>query len=414
MTKDTLRRSPVAGRQSPVASRLQWRKGRHDATCSGEVPCRARSHVWRLGAALYNRAVTPAELAQPQSDAAPEPFFADRVALKRNFGRAAASFAQGDALHREIGARMLERLGYIKLTPARALDLGCATGGALPGLQERYPQAQLLALDLAHPMLRAAVPAAAPWHARLAATLLKKHGPPLGVQADMARLPFKSGAFDLAWSNLALHWQDDPAPAIREAQRVLAVNGLFMFSTLGPDTLVELRDAFARAEAARPVGEAMSVGAAARTDAATAGSMRAAMPGQTAAADGRGSPWHVKRFIDLHDIGDVLVGAGFTTPVMDMEKITLTYASLDGLFADLRASGSGNAMLGRARGLMGRGLLQGVRQAYEVLRAGRADGRLPATFEVIYGHAWKGQPRRTAAGEAIVSFVPGGEYRSKR
>jgi malonyl-CoA O-methyltransferase len=153
-----------------------------------------------------------------------------------------------------------------------------------------------------------------------------------------------------------------------------------MFSTLGPDTLFELREAFAEA---------------------------GVTPAQKA-------QWRVKRFIDLHDIGDVLVGAGFVTPVMDMEKLTLTYESLDGLFADLRNSGALNAMLGRPRGLLGRGQMGRVRAAYEARRARRGDARLPATFEVIYGHAWKGQPKRTAAGEAIVSFVPSGEYRAKR
>ena len=332
--------------------------------------------------ARYNGAVSPVQPAtQPAEPAAPiEPFYADRAALKRNFSRAAATFSQGDALHREIAARMLERLAYIKLAPARLLDLGSATGGALPGLQERYPQAQLLALDFALPMLRATVPAAVPWHARIAASLRKKAAPPLGVQADMASLPFKSGALDMVWSNLALHWLDDPEPAIREANRVLAVDGLFMFSTLGPDTLSELRDAFAAA-------------------------------GLTPAQKGA---WRVKRFIDLHDIGDVLVATGFTTPVMDMEKITLTYASLDGLFADLRASGAINAMLGRPRGLLGRGEMARVRAAYEAWRARRGDARLPATFEVIYGHAWKGQPRRTAGGEAVVNFVPSAEYRARR
>jgi len=328
-------------------------------------------------AGLYNRAVTQRD---PSAGAAPEPFYADRAALKRNFGRAAATFGRADALHREVGSRMLERLGYIKLQPARVLDLGCATGGALPGLQERYPQAQLLALDLARTMLQAALPAAAPWHARLAASLRRKAGPPLGVQADMANLPLAGGSLDLVWSNLALHWLDDPAPAIREAQRTLAVDGLFMFSSLGPDSLMELREAFAEA---------------------------AQTPAQQAA-------WHVKRFIDLHDIGDVLVGAGFVTPVMDMEQFTLTYESLDGLFDDLRNSGSINAMLGRPRGLLSRALLARVRAAYEKRRARRSDGRLPATFEVIYGHAWKGRPRRTAGGEAIVNFVPREEYRTMR
>jgi malonyl-CoA O-methyltransferase len=309
-----------------------------------------------------------------------EPFYIDRPALRRNFERAAAHFGQGDALHREIASRMLERLEYIKVTPGRVLDLGSATGGALAGLQQRYPQAQLIALDMAHAMLRAALPEAAPWHARLAGRLLGKTGAPWGVQADMARLPFKSGSLDVVWSNLALHWLDDPEPAMREAARTLSVNGLFMFSTLGPDTLVELRNAFVEA---------------------------GITPAQKSA-------WRVKRFIDLHDLGDVLVKTGFTTPVMDMERITLTYENLDGLFADLRASGAVNAMLGRPRGLLGRALLARVRAAYEKYRARRGDARLPATFEVIYGHAWKGSPKRNAAGDAIVNFVPSAEFRARR
>ena len=337
----------------------------------------AYCHRFDAVAGLYNRTVTDA---QSPGGAAPEPFYADRTALKRNFGRAAVHFGQADALHREVGSRMLERLGYIKIDPARVLDLGSATGGALSGLQERYPRAQLLALDFARPMVSAAVPGAAPWHARLAASLRRQAAAPLGVQADMAQLPLTGGALDLVWSNLALHWLDDPQPAIREAQRALAVDGLFMFSTLGPDTLMELREAFAEA---------------------------AQTPQQKAA-------WRVKRFIDLHDIGDVLVGAGFVTPVMDMEKLTLTYETLEGLFADLRNSGSVNAMLGRSRGLLSRAMLARVRAAYEARRAKRSDARLPATFEVIYGHAWKGRPRRTAGGEAVMNFVPPAEYRAKR
>jgi malonyl-CoA O-methyltransferase len=296
----------------------------------------------------------------------PEPFYADTAALKRNFSSAGASFSKGDALHREIASRMLERMDYIKVTPNRVLDAGCATGAALRGLSQRYPQAQLLALDFAAGMAQRAAHAARQgglsFGGRLAG-LFKKSTAPWVLQADMASLPLKTGSIDMVWSNLALQWLDDPTPAIREAQRALSVGGLFMFSTLGPDSLLELRAAFA--EAAGP------------------------------------EAWHVKRFIDLHDIGDSLVGAGFTTPVMDMEKITLTYEKLDGLLGDLRATGAVNAMRGRPRGLAGRALWGRVRAGYEKRRR---DGRLPATFEVIYGHAWKGQPRRTSAGEAIVNF----------
>ncbi len=287
-----------------------------------------------------------------------EPFFADRAAQKRNFERAATSFTRGDVLHREVAGRMLERFDVIKLAPRRILDLGSGPGAARAGLRNRFGAAGIVGLDLAVAMARAGMPRAPAWRRWLGGAPATS-----AVCADMAALPFAPGAFGLIWSNLALHWLDDPLPAIREAQRVLEVDGLFMFSMLGPDTLKELRAAFADA----------------------------------------GPGWHVKRFIDLHDIGDALGAAGFGAPVMDMEILTLTYADLDGLFADLRATGSANAMTGRRRTLTGRARMQRVRSAYEMARR---DGRLPATFEVIYGHAWKAAPRRRASAEAVISFTP--------
>lgn len=288
---------------------------------------------------------------------APEPFFLDRDFARRRFEHAAASFARGDALHREIGARMLERLDVLRLAPVRVLDLGCGTGASLAGLATRFSGAPVIGLDLAHAMARAAEPRRpAAWRRWLA----RSAPGPRAVCGDMAALPFTDASFGLAWSNLALQWLDDPLPALREAHRVLTVGGLIQFSTLGPDTLGELREAFGGGDA------------------------------------------RVRRFIDLHDLGDALGRAGFAAPVMDMEILTLTYEQLDGLFADLRATGSVNAMRARPRGLGGRGALAAARAAYEVRRR---DGRLPATFEVIYGHAWKTAPRR-AAGESVVSFAP--------
>ena len=256
-----------------------------------------------------------------------EAFLIDRDALKRNFVRAAATFARGDALHREVARRMHERLDYIKLTPERVLDLGCGPGADIGALSARYPSTRVIGLDIAQPMALAAAPPASllrRWLGRAANA----------VCADMAALPFADGSFGMIWSNLALHWLDDPAYAIREARRVLVSGGLFMFSTLGPDTLKELRNAFAMAD------------------------------------DGL----HVKRFIDLHDIGDLLIGTGFGTPVMDMEIITLTYENAETLFADLRATGSLNPMRGRMRGLTGRGAMARMRSALEGSRnAGPAD-----------------------------------------
>ena len=159
-----------------------------------------------------------------------EPFFVDRDALKRNFARAAATFARGDALHREVARRMHERLDYIKVTPLRVLDLGCGPGADIGALSARYPSTRVIGLDIAQPMALAAAPPASflkRWFGRSSAA----------VCADMAALPFADDSFGMIWSNLALHWLDDPAPAIREARRVLVPGGLLMFNTLGPDTL---------------------------------------------------------------------------------------------------------------------------------------------------------------------------------
>jgi len=250
---------------------------------------------------------------------------------------------------------MQERLDYVKLEPNRILDLGCSRGGSFAGLTARYPQAELLGLDLAPAML-AQDQAPAGWLRRLG---LAKSAGPQRLAADAAKLPLKTRSTALIWSNLLLHWLDDPLPVLAEAHRVLEVGGLLMFSTLGPDSLKELRTAF---------------------------------------ADGYA---HTQRFIDMHDLGDMLVGCGFADPVMDMEVITLTYADLDAMFADLRAAGSGCAMVARRHGLSGRRAWAAARAAYEELRR---DGKLPATFEVVYGHAWKAEAKQTADGRAIVRF----------
>jgi malonyl-CoA O-methyltransferase len=169
------------------------------------------------------------------------------------------------------------------------------------------------------------------------------------VCAALERLPLAAGSVELAWSNMALHWAADPHAALAELARVLAPESLLMFSTLGPDTLKELRAA---------VGEA-----------------------------------RVHRFADMHDLGDALVAAGFAAPVMDMEMLTLAYGAPGGVVDDLRASGQALARRDRARGL-----------APRALRAALAAAGASASIEVIYGHAWKGVPRKTADGRSIVHF----------
>lgn len=284
--------------------------------------------------------------------------FVDTQQVRRNFARAAAGYDDVAVLQREIGSRMLERLDYVKIEPQRVLDLGCGTGASLIALGERYRDAQLLGADFSEAMLgavrarRSQLDWLLPFMRKRRAALLA---------ADAQFLPFGAGTIDLLWSNLMLHWLDDPLPALREMQRTLSVGGLLMFSTFGPDTLKELRACF---------------------------------------ADGG---VHTQRFIDMHDYGDMLMACGFSDPVMDAEVLTLTYADFDDLLRDLRQGGASCAMAARRRGLSGRSAWQAARDAYERCRR---DGRLPATFEVVYGHAWKAPAKTTADGSAIVRFDP--------
>lgn len=243
---------------------------------------------------------------------------------------------------------MLERLDYIKLAPALVLDAG--SGPPQRHLGRRYPRAQVIALDLSLAMLRQ-------WRGRLF-----ERRAPLRVGASLTALPLAAGSVQLAWSNMALHWADDPPAALREIHRVLAVEGLLMFSTLGPDTLAELR---------------------------------------VAAGAARMHP-----FADMHDIGDQLLAAGFSEPVMDMERLTIAYPDGATLLADLKASGQTSAWRATVAapdaGLRGRGFRAALEAALDAQSRG---GRLPVTFEVLYGHAWKPAPRQAADGRAIVRFA---------
>lgn len=303
-------------------------------------------------------------------DAAADPLAPDVRAVRRAFGRAASTYDGAAVLQKEIGTRMAERLGVVRLAPRRVLDAGCGTGDALAELTARYPGARPVALDLAEPMLDVARTRARRERSPLGRLLAPLRGGagalPDFVCGDLAALPFAPGAFDLVWSSAALQWVADLPRAIAECHRVLSVGGLFTFTTFGPDTLKEVRAAFAR-------------------------------------VDGRP---HVARFADMHDIGDMLVRAGFADPVMQMEYMTLTYADATAMLRDLKSIGATNAAQGRARGLMGRARWQRVLAELEATRR-PPEGRLGATFEVIYGHAWKAVPTRTPEGHAIVKLVRG-------
>jgi malonyl-CoA O-methyltransferase len=271
----------------------------------------------------------------------------DARLARRRFDRAADSYAQASRLEAEIGARMLERLDYVRLSPRRVLDAGSGPARDARALAKRYPKAEVLALDFSQRMLHAGRPRLRFFERR----------PPKRVCADLIRLPLAAATLGLVWSNMALHWAADPLAALREFHRTLTPGGLLMLSTLGPDTLGELRSA---------AGEA-----------------------------------RMHSFADMHDLGDMLVAAGFAEPVMDMERITMLYPDGEALLADLRASGQTLALAGRARGLAGRRFRAALA---EKLAAQCGGGKLSVSYEVVYGHAWKAAPRQAADGRAIVRF----------
>ncbi len=285
-----------------------------------------------------------------------EPVFPDKHTARRSFDRAAAGYSHHAVLQSEVGTRLLAHLEPIRIEPARLLDLGCGTGHFLAELHKRYPGAEVVGVDFAYSMLREAR-AGGPWWRRALA-----RPAPLLACADAECLPLATACAQLAFSNLLLQWCR-PQAVFAEAARVLATDGLLLFSTYGPDTLKELRAAFATVD----------------------------------------SGAHVHTFIDMHDLGDALVHAGFADPVMEMETITLEYASVESLARDLKAGGGQNALAARGHGLVGRGRWQRVVERYERERRG---GALPATYEVIYGHAWKVAARVTADGRQVIDFRP--------
>ena len=282
----------------------------------------------------------------------------DKQAVRRSFDRAAAAYDAAAVLQHEVCRRNLERLDFIRHQPARILDAGSGTGNAWRGLAARYPGARIVALDLAPGMLRQAR-TAVPWHQRLLRRL------PATVCGDLEQLPLARDSVNLVWSNLALQWVNALPQAFAEIRRVLAPGGLFMFATFGPDTLKELRAA------------------------------QADIDGHT----------HVSRFTDMHDMGDMLVHAGFVDPVMDMETFTLTYDDVRSLMRDLKAIGARNAATDRPQALSGKNWLAAVTRQYEPMR--RA-GKLPATYEVVYGHAWRPAERVGPGGRPVIDIKPAG------
>ena len=280
-------------------------------------------------------------------------FLIDKRQVRMAFNRAANGYDTAAVLQREVCSRMLERLDYIKQKPMSVLDVGSGTGWGTRQLSQRYPAAHLLALDMAMNMLNVSRSRLSWWRT------LFNSGKHSYVCADVEALPLAANSLELAWSNLTLQWCNDLPATFSELHRVLKVEGLVMFSTFGPDTLKELRSAFHGVDEHR----------------------------------------HVNRFADMHDIGDMLKASGFAAPVMDMEIITLTYDNVKAVMQDLRSIGAHNATAGRGHGMMGKAAWLVLQENYERFRQ---NGKLPATFEVIYGHAWKPKSRVTRDGAHII------------
>lgn len=290
----------------------------------------------------------------------------DALAIRRALDRASASFVQHAAVHREVAARLTERLQVVRLAPRRLLDLGCAAGLSWPGLGARFPEAMIVGTELSAKMLHAATGRAGPpgrmpaWLARLAPGGSRR---PHAVAASPERLPFANASFDLVFSNLALGAAGNLPAVFDEVRRVLAVDGLFMFTTPGPDSLRELRRAFDQPSL---------------------------------------SPGLKPGFADMHDIGDLLVGSGFADPVMDVEHLRLVYRSPEQLFREMRMLGVRNAVRGRRAGLAGRAL----RETAGAALPRDAQGNVVVTLEVVYGHAWRVAAKVAEDGRAIVRFSP--------
>ncbi len=256
----------------------------------------------------------------------------DAGVVLRQFERASATYDESAVLQARVRRQLLDRLDWIAFAPEVVVDLGCGTGHAAQALAERWPRARVIAVDIAPGMLRETA----------------RHDDAARIErlcADAHLLPLPDASVDLLFSNLMLPWCVDLDACFGEVRRVLRPRGLLTFTTFGPDTLIELREAWSEAD----------------------------------------DFTHVSPFADMHDIGDGLVRAGLAEPVLDVLRYTLTYPDVRSLMRDLKAIGAQNATTGRPRGLTGKGRLHIVEQAYE---QHRSDGLLPASYEVVFGQAW--------------------------
>lgn len=267
--------------------------------------------------------------------------------VRRRFDRAARHFDRADFVHSKTRQGLLQRLEPITIEAARVVDLGCATGSALQPLRKKFPAARIIAADVSGAMLIEAGKKLG-WFTRTSL-----------LQTDARALPFADQSVDVVFSNLLLPWLGDPAAGFAEIARVLRRDGLFIFATLGPDSLGCIRNAWQQVDAGQ----------------------------------------HVNHFLDMHDIGDAAVRAGLRDPVLDVDHVSVTYADSKALFQDLTATGARNSLSGRDRSLAAAGRFHAMTAVLEQQRDG---GLLHVELELVYGHCWGSGPR-TAAGEVRVA-----------
>lgn len=259
----------------------------------------------------------------------------DKKSIRKSFNRAAKSYDNAAILQEEVLSRLQQRLDYIRHRPETVIDVGCGTGKGIAGLARRYPRARLYGLDIAEEMLVRARPRFG---------LLRRRRL---VAADLEQMPFAAQSFELVFSSLALQWCNDLNAALAEFARIAKPGALLMFASFGPATLAELAASWQDLEP-QP---------------------------------------HVHRFIDMHDVGDAMLAAGFAQPVVDAEVIRMEYGEIRGLLADLKNIGASNADVGRPRGLTTPAKLARLEDSYR--RHGFENGKFFASYEVVYGHAWR-------------------------
>lgn len=280
--------------------------------------------------------------------------FLDRQRIRKAFDKAADSYDGAAVLQKEVCSRLIEKLDIVTLQPQWILDAGSGTGEAVKPLQKRFKKAELVLLDLSERMLEKAVKQGTLFNRLFRA--------PVTVCGDIESLPFTDQSFDLVFSNLAMQWCNDTTAVLTEFRRVLKPGGLLVFTTFGPDTLKELRASW------QTVDDAV----------------------------------HVNAFLDMHDIGDALLQSGYAEPVMEAELITVSYQDVNTLMQDLRDIGANVTANGHRQGLLTRNMLKQLGQAYE---AYRVNGVLPATYEIIYGHAWMPEKVESVAGTQDVQVT---------